>query len=207
MESPMKIRILYTGLGLALVAGTPGANAQTVVSRQIADQPVETVITQQPSGTVVTQRPLVTVPQSLVETQPIQTIQTIETVRTIRPAARSSVRRVVTTRKIVSRIPVQQVPVQTIIAANPQPLYDEVPPPAISMPAYPQPAYPPPLYDTVAQVPVAPRLAPAPVSDETFAGSPATFDTAIPLYRYVYEPGRILVIDPNTNIAVQAIPR
>jgi len=27
------------------------------------------------------------------------------------------------------------------------------------------------------------------------------------IYRYVYEPDRILVIDPATNIAVQAIPR
>jgi hypothetical protein len=27
------------------------------------------------------------------------------------------------------------------------------------------------------------------------------------IYRYVYEPDRILVIDPITNIAVQAIPR
>ena len=31
--------------------------------------------------------------------------------------------------------------------------------------------------------------------------------TAIPTYRYVYEPDRILVIDPTTGIAVQALPR
>jgi hypothetical protein len=31
--------------------------------------------------------------------------------------------------------------------------------------------------------------------------------TPMPTYRYVYEPNRILVIDPYTNIAVQAIPR
>ena len=30
---------------------------------------------------------------------------------------------------------------------------------------------------------------------------------AIPVYRYVYEPDRILVVDPATNIAIQAIPR
>jgi len=30
---------------------------------------------------------------------------------------------------------------------------------------------------------------------------------AMPAYRYVYEPDRILVIDPYTNITVQAIPR
>jgi hypothetical protein len=29
----------------------------------------------------------------------------------------------------------------------------------------------------------------------------------MPAYRYVYEADRILVIDPYTNIAVQAIPR
>jgi hypothetical protein len=33
------------------------------------------------------------------------------------------------------------------------------------------------------------------------AGAPVLF------YRYVYEPDRILVIDPSTGIAVQAIPR
>jgi hypothetical protein len=29
----------------------------------------------------------------------------------------------------------------------------------------------------------------------------------MPAYRYVYEPDRILVIDPVTGIAVQALPR
>ena len=48
-----------------------------------------------------------------------------------------------------------------------------------------------PLYDVVAPAPAAPVVAGAPV----------------PFYRYVYEPDRILVIDPSTGIAVQAIPR
>jgi hypothetical protein len=48
-----------------------------------------------------------------------------------------------------------------------------------------------PLYDVVAPAPAAPVVAGAPV----------------PFYRYVYEPDRILVIDPATGIAVQAIPR
>jgi hypothetical protein len=30
---------------------------------------------------------------------------------------------------------------------------------------------------------------------------------AMPAYRYIYQPDRILVVDPYTNIAVQAIPR
>ena len=37
--------------------------------------------------------------------------------------------------------------------------------------------------------------------------APMVAGTALPLYRYVYEPDRILVIDPVTNIAIQAIPR
>ncbi len=47
------------------------------------------------------------------------------------------------------------------------------------------------LYDVVAPAPAAPVVAGA----------------SVPFYRYVYEPDRILVIDPSTGIAVQAIPR
>ena len=43
-------------------------------------------------------------------------------------------------------------------------------------------------------------VAPAPVVAAPIATQPI-------IYRYVYEPDRILVIDPATNIAVQAIPR
>jgi hypothetical protein len=58
----------------------------------------------------------------------------------------------------------------------------------------PQPLYDrAPLYDTVAPPP-------ATIDD-------AVVGTTIPAYRYVYEPDRILVIDPNTGIAVQALPR
>jgi|SRR5579862_6769315 len=39
------------------------------------------------------------------------------------------------------------------------------------------------------------------------SAAPAVAGTAVPFYRYVYEPDRILVIDPSTGIAVQAIPR
>jgi hypothetical protein len=48
-----------------------------------------------------------------------------------------------------------------------------------------------PLYDVVSPAPAAPVVMGAPV----------------PSYRYVYEPDRILVIDPSTGIAVQSIPR
>ncbi len=163
----MRSSISYIALAGVLAAGTTAANAQTVITREISDQPVETVITR----------------------QPVQTVQTTETVRTVRPAPRSALRRqVVTTRRTtVSErvVPTQTVTtpaiVDTAVAANPRPLYEQAP-----------------LYDTVA--------APSTV-DETVVNGPFGPATAIPTYRYVYEPDRILVIDPTTGIAIQALPR
>jgi len=126
-------------------------------------------------------------PVETVITQPVQTIQTTETVRTVRPATRLERKRVVTTttrRTVVS---------QRTMAA--QPLYDVVPPapaPVVTRP------YAPPLYDVVA---------PAPVVDDTVVAPLAPALAPIPVYRYVYEPDRILVVDPVTNIAIQSIPR
>lgn len=181
----MRNSITYSALGalgLALVAGSTVANAQTVVTREISDRPVATVITQ----------------------QPVQTVRTIETVRTVRPGARSTERRqVVTTRQtVVSQrvVPAQPlydvVPPAPVVTSRtyPPPLYDVVAPPA---PVVTSRTYPPPLYDVV--VPA------ATVDDAVINAAPAF--TMIPAYRYIYEPDRILVIDPTTNIAIQAIPR
>jgi hypothetical protein len=141
----------------------------------------QTVISDQPVETVITQ-------------QPVQTVQTTETVRTVRPGARPIVRkRVVTTTR------------QTVVsqrAVAPQPLYDVVPPAPLATRTYAPPLYDtaaPPLYDTVAP--------PIPTVDDTYVNALAPAGAAIPVYRYVYEPDRILVIDPATNIAIQAIPR
>jgi len=158
----MRIGISYIALAVALAAGTAAANAQTVITRQISDQPVATVITQ----------------------QPVQTVQTTETVQTVRPAGRPLVRRrVVTTRQTVVSQRVVPAPIVTtpaVVANNPQSVYDAAP-----------------LYDEVTT---------APTLDQTVVGLPAAVST-IPLYRYVYEPDRILVINPNTGIAIQALPR
>jgi hypothetical protein len=141
----------------------------------------QTVIPDQPVETVITQ-------------QPVQTVQTTETVRTVRPGARPVVRkRVVTTTR------------QTVIsqrAVAPQPLYDVVPPAPLATRTYA-----PPLYDTVAP-PLYDTVAPVPTVDDTYINNavPAA-GAAYPIYRYVYEPDRILVIDPATNITIQAIPR
>jgi len=135
--------------------------------------------------TVITQGPLVT-----------ETVQTTQTVRTIRPAqSRAARRQVVTTRTVTRRI----VPASTVIArtvpATPQPLYDEVVPAPIANSRQP-------LYDTVAAPAIGAIVANTPVVDD---GSVVATEPYI--YRYVYQPDRILVIDPTTGIAVQSIPR
>ena len=121
---------------------------------------------------------------------PMPTVETIETVRTIRPVARSTARREIVTRQTTIRS----------FATNTysQPLYNYAGSPAVvSAPAYDHPSYydygtsyAPPLYNTATM----PTTVAAPV-------------IAMPAYRYVYEWNRILVIDPSTNIVVQALPR
>lgn len=79
----------------ALVAGTPVANAQTLVT-----QPYQTLIVQ-PGATVIRETPLFAVPAG----QPVEIISSVETVRTIRPAARPRVRHhVVADRKFQDRV-------------------------------------------------------------------------------------------------------
>jgi hypothetical protein len=201
MEQIMRMQIPFTALGLALAAGVPAANAQSVITQQIVNQPVDT-------------------------------IETVETVRTVGPATRIVVdRQVVTTRRTVLRQRV--VPMRTVIASSatyplydqvgpayPRPLYDRYQRPLYDQvgPAYRRPLYNQyqrPLYDQVGtayQRPLYNAVLPAAVESivtELAAVRPSwgPTGTAYSLYRYVYEPDRILVVDPYTNIAVQAIPR
>ncbi len=176
--------ISCSAFGLALVATTFGANAQTMLA---------------PTATVVT--------------EPLQqVIQTTEIVTTVRPSTRRVARHTVphpvvtTTRRTVVReriIPSQTIVAPAAAAAYPAPdygYYDLARAPA-------PPAYSRPLYDTV----VPPAAAPAPVAATIPAADQSIVAprglNAYPFYRYVYEPDRILVIDPATGVAVQAIPR
>jgi hypothetical protein len=128
---------------------------------------------------------------SVATVAPMQTIETIETVRTIRPAARLATRREIVTRQTTIRD----------FATNTyaQPLYSYAGSAAmVSAPAYGQTSnydygtsYARPLYNTVATPAIA--AVAAPVITE-------------PAYRYVYQWDRILVVDPSTNIVVQALP-
>jgi hypothetical protein len=143
----------------------------------------QTVITRDAAG-----QPVATT----VITQPVQTVQTIETVRTVRPHRRPIERSVITTRRTVVSQDMMPVPVPA------QPLYDVVTPPPAAVVTQTYAPYPRPLYDTVV----------APTVDDTVVNADvAPLVPTVPAYRYVYEPDRILVIDPVTNIAVQSIPR
>jgi hypothetical protein len=185
--------ISCSAFGLALVATTFGANAQAMFA---------------PTATMVT--------------EPLQqTIQTTETVTTVRPLVRRSARHaaprpVVTTTRTVVReriVPSQAFVAPAAAAAYPAPdygyynsgyynagYYDVARAPVAG------PAYPRPLYDTVVPpaAAAAPLAATIPAADEAFV---APRLNTYPYYRYVYQPDRILVIDPATGLAVQAIPR
>ncbi len=206
----MRNHISYTVLGAALVAGASAANAQTVITREIADRPVETVVTQQPGSMLVAQEPVVTVPGA-VATAPVETVETVRTMRstTISPRHRivsrqvirsRAANRVTTTRTTVTErvLPVPAVVAPPAVEAVAPPTYTDV---VQGPPVAPAPAYPERLYDVVMPARVVPPPA-APVGGAMFG-----VGTAVPTYRYVYEPDRILVIDPYTNIAVQAIQR
>src|SRR4029077_9372224 len=55
--------------GLALALASTAATAQTVVSRSITAEPVETTVTETPTGMIVTRRPLAQQPAPLVAPQ------------------------------------------------------------------------------------------------------------------------------------------
>jgi hypothetical protein len=182
MEFLMRQTVLLPALGVALLAGTSLARAQTV----------ETVVT--PAPMVMAQdRVLVTEPAPVIETIPVQTSETVRTERLTthpvrRMARRSALRPVdtVTTTRTIVRENIAPAPMAPAAAVIAQPGYTE----AV---ATPPGAYAPPLYD---YVPAGAAL-PAAVLEQP----------ALPAYRYVYQPDRILVIDANTGVAVQALPR
>ncbi len=58
----MRAKFIVPGLAALGVALATQASAQSVVTRSITTEPVETVVTQTPTGTVVTRRPVVNAP-------------------------------------------------------------------------------------------------------------------------------------------------
>jgi fused signal recognition particle receptor len=207
----MRFSVSYTALGLTLVFGASGAQAQTVITTQPAHAVVTTA-----AATVV---------------QPAETTRTTRTVRTVRTFVPVK-RQIITTRTVTRRVlpaettvvapPVAAAPpvVAETVAAAPHPFYNVAPAADIySAPAYdyayraPAYDYGQPLYDVApapAPIPPAPVVAAPAVTTAPVVAAPVTapvLATQPVIYRYVYEPDRILVIDPTTGVAVQAIPR
>ncbi|MFL6946769.1 MAG: DUF1236 domain-containing protein [Xanthobacteraceae bacterium] len=54
----MSTHLHHAAVALALVAGAGAAHAQTVITREITTEPVETIVERGPTGTVITRRPL-----------------------------------------------------------------------------------------------------------------------------------------------------
>jgi Protein of unknown function (DUF1236) len=115
----MSTHFRHAAVALALVAGAGGANAQTVITREITTEPVETIIERGPTGTVITRRPLdAAVPRpalsgETVVTEPIETFRrsretvgvsttTVEPAETVTRRAAAPAARPAATRKQAS---------------------------------------------------------------------------------------------------------
>src|SRR5262245_31147780 len=82
-ESTMTSHLHYVAVALALVAGAETANAQTVITREVTTEPVETIIQRGPAGTVITRRPLeMTVPRAPVTLRSTTVVDPDETIAT-----------------------------------------------------------------------------------------------------------------------------
>ncbi len=199
----MRNCIRFTALGAMLMAGTSLASAQTVT----ANQPVETVIAQQPGSMLIAQEPMA-VPAPGVPVQTVETVRTVHSTTTRRRRVSGRPLRTVTTtrttvrERVVPALTVTAAPNTPTVRAIAQPGYTEV----VAAPGAAS-TYPAPLYDVVTGAAAAPLASPVPTgvfAQPTVGGAVVT---PLPAYRYVYEPDRILVIDANSGIAVQAIPR
>jgi hypothetical protein len=190
---------IFGGLGVALAAASPAARAQTV----------ETVVAPAVGPAVVVQGPVLVPPSGVLlppeatvaVTAPVETVETVRTVTTTEP--RRAYRRVARPRT-VDRVTT----VTRTTTVRPRVVGADVVAPGVvaAAPVYQDLRRGPRLYDVVTSAPgVAPALpAAAPVVEATTA---IAAPVAMPAYRYVYEPDRILVLDPYTNVPVQVLPR
>ena len=182
----MRNSVIFVGLGVALAAGASAAHAQTV----------ETIVTPAAGPAIIAQAP-VAVPPSGVLLPPASTVavtvpvETVETVRTVTTTEPRRVHRRAVHPRTVDRVTTvtRTTTVRPGVVAG-APAYDEL-------------MRGPRLYDVVTPAPAVVPQPAAPVVGATAVAAPV----AMPTYQYIYQPDRILVVDPYTNIAVQAIPR
>jgi hypothetical protein len=219
----MRLHLVYAALGLAGAFGVSAAQAQTVITNgpaPVGQPPLVTAPALVPPGeTVRTTRTVHTVRTLVPVHQRIVTTRTVT--RRVMPPEPAVVAPAVAAAPAgqplydVAPAPAVTPAADVYAAPAPAPAYDYnyaapgygyAGPPADY--GYGAPGYgsAPAVYD-VAPAAVAPAVAPAPAVTAPVV-APAPFVATQPvIYRYVYETDRILVIDPITNIAVQAIPR
>jgi hypothetical protein len=178
----MSNHVSYAVLTVVLLGGIPAANAQDVIVQPLSP------------GAAVTRS------SSTVETVPVETVETVQTVRSVGHGGRRAISHhlvrsrpetIVTTTTRRTILGERVIPAPTVVEPAP-------PVPAVAEPAYADVVEAPPAYSPLYDV----ATPPAAVVTEPVVGAPVA-----PAYRYVYEPDRILVVDPVTGIAVQAIPR
>lgn len=180
----MRVHVPYAALGLTLAAALP-AHAQTIYDAQ----------------TVVAPQPVVVAPP------PLRTVRTVTTTTTTRVARRRPLvrRRVAVVRRTYVARPVTRATTTTTTVAT-----TSAPAPYVRGPIYDTALPPPPPtvepYDTVPLYDAAVTPDPAVIPAAT-APVAVPVGGIVPAYRYVYQDDRILVIDPDTGIAVEAIPR
>jgi hypothetical protein len=175
----MRVLIPCAALGLTLVAAASAA-AQT--------------------------SPVVTAPAvpTATEPAPAQNAGDLTTTRTTRPLARRAAgpiegRRALPPRRTYASdlaVPAARTPAAAV-AADPGYDYGDVAPAPAPVASYGAPFY---------DVGPAPVGAPAGVLAPA-AGVAVPVVPAVPAYRYIYQSDRVLVVDPVTGIAVQALPR
>ena len=202
---------LLLSLGVALVAGTTGASAQTVISRQVTSEPVETVVTQDAYGdTYVTRRPLgagqpAPIASETVITEQAPTVTTRERIIRRPPravphvAVRRPARRIIersTNRRIIASPPIRLQPTErqmiyrTIVREQtlpPSVMVDVPPAPGLTSVSY-----------------VGMRL-PTSVQLYTLPEDVAYDVPAIRSYRYAMVDDRVLLVNPETGLVIEDI--
>jgi hypothetical protein len=193
-------------LGVGLLAGTSIAYGQTPKPTLVAQAP----ITVPPSGVLVTPplAPVAVPPSGVLVTQPSLETHTVATapakmtqrVRIAETTAPTSMRHVVH-RRTGARGVITRTTVRESIVAAPAVATTAAAAPINIVPRYYNFVTPPASLGLRAQLTTR-RAAPV-----VSTAAPAVATTPMPTYRYIYEPDRILVIDPSSDIVVQAIPR
>jgi hypothetical protein len=193
-------------LGFALALGAASAHAQTVTTRQIDNEPVETTVTQTPNGTVITRRPLAAAPAAATVVD--ETVGVAPTTRTVTRHVEHHARRTTTehtvTRTVRTTRRVAVAPPLVLAPAQRQVIYrtlvqEQVVPQVPSVPGYPP--FPPPAARTVVVAPsettgYAVSTPAEVVDDDGYA------EEAPPVYAAPYTVGAVL----PASVAVTPLP-